>query len=407
MKAAVYRKYGSPDVLQIEEVEKPTPLDNEILVHVRASTVCTPDWRLRQPSPQFLRMINGLLAPKIHILGMEFAGRVEAVGRDVTRFKVGDDVFGDDPTVNRLQEMAAAMTGQEDALFVASGTMANLVAILTHCARGTEAIIGSQSHMYLNEVGGMAGLAGVQACTVPNQPDGTLSQADIEAGIRDEDVHHPRTRLVCLENTQNICGGVPVSVTYTRQVADLAHSRGLRLHIDGARLFNAAVAQGVGAAALAGPADSVMFCLSKGLSAPVGSVLCGPRDFIAEARRNRKQVGGGMRQVGVLAAAGIVALESMVERLEDDHAHARLLAAGLSLIPGVEPETTEPATNMIYLRLGAQARCTPLELARRVRPRGILLDADNNPRLRLVTHCWIDASDVRQVVAAVREALAQ
>jgi threonine aldolase len=213
--------------------------------------------------------------------------------------EVGDDVFGDDPTVIRLQERAAAMTGQAAALFVASGTMANLVAILTHCQRGAEAIVGSQSHMYLNEVGGMAALAGVQACTVPNQADGTLKLEDIEASIRDEDVHHPRTRMVCLENTQNICGGVPLLAAYVRQVAELAHRHGLVLHIDGARLFNAAVAQGVSAAALAGPADSVMFCLSKGLSAPVGSVLCGPEDFIAEARRSRKQVGGGMRQVGV------------------------------------------------------------------------------------------------------------
>jgi threonine aldolase len=320
--------------------------------------------------------------------------------------EVGDDVFGDDPTVARLQAMAAAMTGQADALFVSSGTMANLIAILTHCTRGTEAIVGTQSHIYLNEVGGMAALAGVQACPVPNQPDGTLSLADIEAGIRDEDVHHPRTRLICLENTQNICGGVPLSAAYTGQVAELAHSRGLRLHIDGARLFNAAVAQGVSAAELAEPADSVMFCLSKGLSAPIGSLLCGPREFIAEARRYRKQVGGGMRQVGVLAAAGIIALESMVERLEDDHANARMLAAGLSEIPGVEPETTAPATNMVYLRMGETVGCTPLELARRLRPRGILLDADNHPRLRLVTHYWVNADDVHRVIAAVREAVA-
>lgn len=320
--------------------------------------------------------------------------------------ELGDDVFGDDPTVIRLQEMAAAMTGQADALFVASGTMANLVAILTHCPRGTEAIVGSQSHMYLNEVGGMAALAGVQACTVPNQPDGTLRLVDIEAGIREEDVHHPRTRLICLENTQNICGAVPLTVSYTEQVAHLAHSHGLLLHIDGARLFNAAVAQGVSAADLARPADSVMFCLSKGLSAPVGSVLCGSREFIAEARRNRKQVGGGMRQVGVLAAAGIVALETMIERLEDDHANARLLAASLSDIPAIELETSEPATNMIYLRLNAGSPCNPMELARRLRPRGILLDADNSPRLRLVTHYWINAEDVRKVAAAMRAALA-
>jgi threonine aldolase len=320
--------------------------------------------------------------------------------------EVGDDVFGDDPTVIHLQEMAAAMTGHQEALFVASGTMANLVAVLTHCSRGVEAILGSQSHMYLNEVGGLAALAGVQACPLPNQPDGSLRLDDIEANIRDEDVHHPRTRLVCLENTQNICGGVPLTLTYVRQVADLAHRRGLKLHMDGARLFNAAVAQGVSAADLAGPADSVMFCLSKGLSAPIGSVLCGPSDFILEARRNRKLVGGGMRQVGVLASAGIVALETMVERLEDDHANARLLADGLRDIPAVELDTPEPATNMVYLRLNAKAPCRPLELAGRVRPQGILLDVDNNPRFRLVTHYWVSAADVRKVVGAMRDALA-
>jgi len=320
--------------------------------------------------------------------------------------EVGDDVFGDDPTVIRLQERAAAMTGQAAALFVASGTMANLVAILTHCQRGAEAILGSQSHMYLNEVGGMAALAGVQACTVPNQADGTLRLDDIEASIRDEDVHHPRTRMVCLENTQNICGGVPLSAAYVRQVAELAHRHGLVLHIDGARLFNAAVAQGVSAAALAGPADSVMFCLSKGLSAPVGSVLCGPEDFIAEARRSRKQVGGGMRQVGVLAAAGLVALETMVERLEDDHANARLLADGLRDLGAITLDTPEPATNMVYLRFKPSSPCTSLELAERLRPRGILLDADSSPRLRLVTHCWINEGDARKTVAAFHEALA-
>lgn len=320
--------------------------------------------------------------------------------------EVGDDVFGDDPTVIHLQEMAAAMTGHADALFVASGTMANLVAVLTHCPRASEAIVGNQSHMYLNEVGGMAGLAGVQASTVPNQPDGTLRLDDIEANIRDDDVHHPRTRLVCLENTQNICGGVPLTPQYVRQVADLAHSHGLKLHIDGARLFNSAVAQGVSATALAGPADSVMFCLSKALCAPIGSVLCGSRDFIAEARRNRKQVGGGMRQVGIVAAAGIVALGSMVERLEDDHANARLLADGLRDLPAVQLDNPEPATNMVYMRLGPQAPVRPMELVARLRPRGILLDADHGPRLRLVTHYWISAGDVRKVVAELREVLA-
>jgi threonine aldolase len=260
--------------------------------------------------------------------------------------------------------------------------------------------------MFLNEVGGLAAVAGVQACTVPNQPDGSLSLSDIEANIRDEDVHHPRTRLVCLENTQNICGGLPLSAAYVSQVADLTHRHGLKLHVDGARLFNAAVAQGVSAADLAGPADTVMFCLSKGLSAPIGSVLCGPSDFIAEARRNRKLLGGGMRQVGVLAAAGIVALDTMIERLDDDHANARLLAEGLAGIPNIVLDTPVPATNMVYFRLGPQAPCGPVELARRVLPQGLLLEFDPNPRIRLVTHYWVNAADVRKAVKILGAALA-
>jgi threonine aldolase len=283
--------------------------------------------------------------------------------------------------------------------------MANLVALLTHCPRGAEVIVGNQAHIYLNEVGGMAALGGIQACPIPNQPDGTLRLADIVASIRSDDVHHPRTRLVCLENTQNICGGLPLSPAYVKQVAQLAHSHGLKLHVDGARLFNAAVALGVGAAELGGPADSVMFCLSKGLCAPIGSLLCGSRDFIAEARRNRKQVGGGMRQVGIIAAAGIIALESMVKRLEDDHTHARLLADGLSEIPGIKLVNPSPLTNMVYFDLAPTAALSPAQLVARLRPRGIVLDADDGRRMRLVTHYWITTDDVRKVVAALREVL--
>ncbi len=325
----------------------------------------------------------------------------------MARAEVGDDVFGDDPTVNRLQEMAAALTGHEAGLFVASGTMANLVALLTHCGRGAEVIVGNNSHIYLNEVGGMAALGGLQACPIPNQPDGTLRLEDIEASIRTEDVHHPRTRLICLENTQNICGGVALTPEYTHQVAELAHTRGLKLHVDGARIFNAAVALGVEAKALAGAADSVMFCLSKGLCAPVGSVLCGPQDFIAEARRHRKQVGGGMRQAGILAAAGIVALESLIERLDDDHAHAKLLADGLGAIPGIELDPGSPQTNMLYFNLGANAKITAPEIAERLKPRGLIVDPEDAHRFRLVTHYWITAQDVEKVVAAFREVLRQ
>jgi threonine aldolase len=328
-----------------------------------------------------------------------------AMRQAMGRAEVGDDVFGDDPTVNRLQERAAALTGHEAALFVASGTMGNLVALLTHCARGNEVIVGDASHIYLNEVGGMAALGGLQACPIPNQPGGTLRLADITRSIRSDDVHHPRTRLVCLENTQNICGGVPLTAEYVRSAADLAHQHGLKLHVDGARLFNAAVALGVDAATLASPADSVMFCLSKGLCAPVGSMLCGPSDFIAEARRYRKQVGGGMRQAGIIAAAGLVAFDEMIERLEDDHTNARRLAAGLRELPGLVFDGGLPATNMVFFDLAETAAVTPRQLIERVRGRGVVLDSEGGSRFRLVTHYWISAEDVDRAIEAFREAL--
>jgi threonine aldolase len=328
-----------------------------------------------------------------------------AMREAMARAEVGDDVFGDDPTVIRLQEMAAAMVGHEAGLFVASGTMGNLVALLTHAQRGAEVIVGDRSHIYLNEVGGMAALGGMQACPIPNQPDGTLRLDDIEASIRAEDVHHPRTRLACLENTQNICGGWALTPEYTRRAAEFVHARGLKLHIDGARLFNAAVALGVEAEALAGAADSVMFCLSKSLCAPVGSVLCGSQDFIAEARRYRKMVGGGMRQAGVIAAAGLVALETMVERLEDDHAAARRLADGLRTVPGIEFDPHTPQTNMVYFSLAPGVALSAAQVAEAMRPRGIVLDWESPRRFRLVTHYWITPPDIEKTVAAFREVL--
>ncbi len=318
--------------------------------------------------------------------------------------EVGDDVYGEDPTINRLQEQAAALTGQAAALFVASGTMGNLVALLTHCGRGAEVIVGDQSHIYLNEVGGMAALAGLQACPVPNQADGTLKLDDLARAIRSPDVHHPRTALVCLENTQNICGAVALTPAYTQQAADLAHRHGLRLHLDGARLFNAAVAQGVAARALAAPCDSVMICLSKGLCAPVGSVLCGSREFIAEALRYRKQVGGGMRQAGILAAAGLVALEHMVDRLAEDHRHAQRLAEGLRELPGLRLDPDPVHTNMVYFTLAAPAPLSPAALAERLRRQGVLTDYDEVGRFRLVTHYWITAADIDRTLGLFREA---
>jgi len=319
--------------------------------------------------------------------------------------EVGDDVFRDDPTVNRLEEMAAEKMGKEAALFVPSGTMGNLLALLTHCQRGDEIIVGNQSHVYLNEAGGMSALGGIQPCPIPNRKDGTLALDDILASIRDEDVHHPITRLICLENTQNICGGVPLTAEYTRQVGEIARDRNLSLHIDGARIFNAAVAQNVSVKELVEPADSVMFCLSKGLASPIGSMLVGTEKFVARARHIRKMLGGGMRQVGIIAAAGIISLEKMVDRLAEDHVRACKLADGLRRINGIDVDDGAPHTNMIYLNLSDAAKIDMEHLGKAMKTSGILLDIYHPRRLRLVTHYWIDDEAVEKSVVAFRKAM--
>ena len=319
--------------------------------------------------------------------------------------EVGDDVYGDDPTVNHLEEIAAEILGKESALFVPSGTMGNLTALLVHCQRGEEVIVGNQSHIYLNEAGGMSALGGIHPCPIQNRADGTLSLDDILASIRTEDVHHPITRLICLENTQNICGGVPLTSEYTRQVGELAHSKSLLLHIDGARIFNAAVAQNVSVKELVGPADSVMFCLSKGLAAPVGSMLVGKRNFIARARHVRKMLGGGMRQVGVLAAAGIISLETMTKRLADDHARANKLADGLRQVKGLSVDPDSPFTNMVYMNLAEEVSISTQRIGKKMKDFGVLVDSENARRFRLVTHYWIDDDAVEKVISAFKDVL--
>ena len=318
---------------------------------------------------------------------------------------VGDDVYGDDPTVNRLEELAAEMLGKEAALFVPSGTMGNLIALLVHCQRGHEVIVGNRSHIYLNEAGGMSALGGIQPCPVENQPDGMLAIDDILASIRTEDVHHPITRLICLENTQNICGGVPLTIEYTRQVGDLARQNGLSLHIDGARIFNAAAAQNVPVEELVEPADSVMFCLSKGLAAPIGSMLVGSSEFMKRARHIRKMLGGGMRQVGVVAAAGIISLEKMTRRLSEDHARARKLADGLRQIKGLVVDPQSPHTNMVYLNLSEEVSMSAHQVTQKMKDHGVLVDPENTRRFRLVTHYWIDDSAVEKTVSAFQNEL--
>lgn len=319
--------------------------------------------------------------------------------------EVGDDVFGEDPTVNRLEEMAATLMKKDAALFVASGTMANLVALLTHCGRGDEVIVGDKAHSFINEVGGMAALGGIHPRAIPNQPDGTLALADIQNAIRGDNVHWPRTKLIALENTHNACYGAPLTPAYHRAVYDLAHARGIRVHTDGARIFNAAVALNVPASEFAQYTDTISFCLSKGLSAPVGSLLCGPRDFIAEARRNRKMVGGGMRQAGIIAAAGIVALETMIERLADDHANARRLAEGLAEIPGIALDLARVKTNIVFFDV--TNNLTARQLAERAAREGVLIGVAGEQRIRVVTHYGIEREDVDTAVAVIRAVIQQ
>lgn len=313
--------------------------------------------------------------------------------------EVGDDVYMDDPTVNELQAKAAEMLGKEDSLFVPSGTMGNLIALMVHCQRGDEVILGDKSHIYLNEAGGMSALGGIQPRSVPNQKDGTLLLENIRASIQSEDVHHTITKLICLENTQNVCGGVPLSVEYTNQVGKIAKENNLAFHIDGARIFNAATALNVNVKDLVASADSVMFCLSKGLSSPVGSMIVGTKKFINRARHLRKMLGGGMRQVGVIASAGLISLEKMTKRLGDDHARAKKIYDGLKQVSGLILEA-EPKTNMIYFDIHPNIKLTDNQIIEEIKKYGVLVDWASSCRFRLVTHYWVDDVAVEKTIHA-------
>jgi threonine aldolase len=319
--------------------------------------------------------------------------------------EVGDDVYGEDPTINQLQELAAGMLGKEAGLFVTSGTMGNLASILAHCTRGEEVIMGNTAHTFLFEAGGIAALGGVTSYLLPNQTDGTIKLEDILSAIRPDDPHQPITHLVALENTHNRCGGVSLTAEYTQLVCDLAHEHGLLVHIDGARLFNAAVVQNVPASDLVTAADSVTICLSKGLCAPVGSIICGSKEFIQRAHRVRKQLGGGMRQAGILAAAGIVALETMVDRMHEDHIHAKHLANGLSQLPGIKLDPGTPYTNMVFLSLSEDVPKDAAQVKVELEACDVLVSVTGKRRFRLVTHYWIDDEMVQSAVKAFRQVL--
>ena len=304
----------------------------------------------------------------------------------------GDDVFGDDPTVNRLQARTAEMMGTEAALFVPSGTQGNLVSLLTHCGRGDEYVVGQQAHTYKYEGGGAAVLGGIQPQPLEVEPDGTLDLSRVASAIKPRDPHFARTRIVCLENTYH---GRPLPMEYLGQYATFCRERGLGRHLDGARIFNASVAHGVAVSDITRHFDTMSVCLSKGLGAPVGSLVCGPRAFIEEARRWRKVAGGGMRQAGVIAAAGVVALEEHVERLAEDHANAERLAQGLAAIG--ELELLDQQTNMVFVRV-PEERGT--ELAGHLADQGIRI-MPSNP-LRLVTHLGVSRDDIETTVEAFK-----
>ncbi|HEU5230442.1 MAG TPA: low-specificity L-threonine aldolase [Ktedonobacteraceae bacterium] len=327
------------------------------------------------------------------------------------RAEVGDDVYGEDPTVNRLQAMAAELLGKEAALFVPSGTMGNTIATLTHAGRGQRVIVGDQSHIYRYEVGGPSTLGGSPMWVVPTHPDGMLDLGAVQAGMADaNDEHVAPTALVCIENTHNRCGGMVLNVEQIEAIANMAHAHNIAVHMDGARIFNAATALHIPASRLVQNVDSVMFCLSKGLSTPVGSLLVGNKEFIRRALRTRKMLGGGMRQAGVIAAAGIVALEQMIDRLGEDHEHSKLLAQGLTEFPQIDVHPDLVVTNMVMFSVqdAQQQRLSEEETAQfldKAREHGVLMGTMGEGVIRAVTHHGIEAHHITEALAGIRRTL--
>ena len=315
---------------------------------------------------------------------------------------LGDDVLGDDPTVNKLEEIAAARLGKEASVFLPSGTMGNLIGIAVNARQGEEVIADSESHVFLYEGAGAAAIAGVQIQQIAT-PAGIMSPQQIEAAIRPrDDLHFALTAAVFLENTHNRHGGIVWPLEALRAAADTAHEQGLRVHLDGARIFNAAVALGVDAAEIAGPADTVTFCLSKGLGCPAGSIFCGTQESVDQARRWRKRLGGAMRQTGVLAAAGLVALDSMVDRLAEDHANARTLAEGLAELPGISCDLSRVQTNLVYFDV---AKLTGAQFQVECGRRGLLCEALDPQRVRFVTHIGVSAGNVQSALRICEEVM--
>ncbi|NLW57084.1 MAG: low-specificity L-threonine aldolase [Firmicutes bacterium] len=315
--------------------------------------------------------------------------------------EVGDDVYEEDPTVKRLETLGAEMIGKEAALFVPSGTMGNQIAAMTYLTRGDEVILEAESHIFYYEVGGLALLSGAQACPLPGRR-GFMEPELITQAIREDNIHFPRTGLLCLENTHNRAGGAVLTPEQTKKMAEAAQKHGIPVHLDGARIFNAAIALGIDVRELTAPVDSVMFCLSKGLGAPVGSLLAGSKSFIAKARKNRKVLGGGLRQSGVLAAAGLIALEKMVARLAEDHDHARLLAEGLANIPGLTINPDEFSTNILILSL-EKLPLTAAEFVQLLKEHGVLAGAVSETAIRFVTHKDVNKQQIKEALRIIEQ----
>jgi threonine aldolase len=328
-----------------------------------------------------------------------------AMREAIARAALGDDVYGEDPTVNRLEALAAEMLGKAAAVLVVSGTMGNLAALLAHGQRGQRVICGDECHIYRYEAGGASALGGMVYHTLPTAPDGTLPLDLVREALEaTSDTHQALPGVLCLENTHNRCGGVVLPLAYLEAAHTAARDAGVPLHLDGARVFNAAVALGVDVRAITRHVDTVQCCLSKGLAAPVGSLVAGPHAFVERVRRARKMLGGGMRQAGVIAAAGIVALTEMVERLDEDHANARLLAEGLAAIPGLHVALERVQTDIVRFELRAERLSVPEFLAA-MRERGVLLGAVGGRSLRAVTHYGLEASQIRAAIDAARSVI--
>ena len=323
----------------------------------------------------------------------------EEMRRAMYEAELGDDVHREDPTVNRLEELAAEVMGKEAALLTTSGTMSNLLGVLANTRPGDEIIVGSEAHMFWYEVGGASTLGGVVIRTIPNDEDGKLDATDVEEAIRSENIHFPKSALLCLENTQNRCGGAVLTCEYTEEISGLAHRHGLQVHLDGARIFNAAVALGVPARELVAPVDTVNFCLSKGLSAPVGSLFCGTRETVERARKWRKMLGGGMRQAGVIAAAGIVAIEKMVDRLAEDHANARRLVGGLAQIPGFSVSPEKVPTNIVNFEFPPEVS----DFVIKIGERGVKFLSRSGRSVRAVTNRMVGAEDIEEALGRINQ----